>query len=43
LKQNGLLAIPINNRQIRLVTHYWINDNDIANSIGIFEKVFKSF
>jgi len=43
LKQNGLLAIPINNRQIRLVTRYWINDNDIANSIGIFEKVFKSF
>ena len=41
LKQDGLLAISINDRQIRLVTHYWINDDDIDHSIEIFRKAFK--
>ncbi len=40
LKQHGLLCNAHGPRLIRLVTHYWIQDTDIEDTVQIFKKVF---
>ena len=38
LKSDGILASAVKSRQIRMVTHYWIKDNDIERTIQAFHK-----
>ncbi len=35
----GVRVYPIKNERIRLVTHYWIGDDDVARTIEAFEQI----
>ena len=39
LQQHGLLSNAVGPRLIRLVTHYWIQDSDIEDTVQIFKEV----
>jgi threonine aldolase len=41
LKAEGLLCMPYGGKRIRLVTHYWINDEDIDRAVDIFHRVLR--
>jgi threonine aldolase len=42
LKDMGILVGLIGDRRFRLVTHYWIGDQDIAKTINSFATALKS-
>jgi threonine aldolase len=41
LKTEGLLCMPYGGKRFRLVTHYWITDDDIEHAISIFQRVLR--
>jgi threonine aldolase len=41
LKEHGVLVGTPGERRFRLVTHYWIDDEGIAKTVDLFEKVLK--
>jgi len=42
LKLYHLIVLPFGERQMRLVIHYWISDEDVTNAISIFNQVMAS-
>jgi threonine aldolase len=42
LESSGLLVGTVGEREFRLVTHYWIDDRAVENSIRIFKEVLSS-
>lgn len=38
MKEDGVLVDPENARRFRLVTHYWIDDSGVENTISAFQK-----
>lgn len=41
LKDEGILIGKVDNRQFRLVTHYWISDEDISKVVCAFQEIIK--
>jgi threonine aldolase len=41
LRSHGILASAVKSRQIRMVTHYWIKDNDIERTIQAFHNTLE--
>jgi len=39
LKENGILALPMNEKTVRMVTHRGIETEHIEKSIGVFENI----
>jgi len=39
LKQHGVLVGVVGKKQFRMVTHYWIDDLAIENTLGAFRKI----
>ena len=39
MKDRGVLVDPENARRFRLVTHYWIDDGAVEETISAFQKV----
>jgi threonine aldolase len=39
LKQRGILTSLSGPNEFRLVTHYWINDEDVEKTIGVFGEI----
>ena len=39
LKDNGILVDPESSRRFRLVTHYWIDDRAVEETVAAFQKV----
>jgi threonine aldolase len=42
MKSKGVLIGGVNSHTVRLVTHYWIDDEDIEQAINAFQDVFST-
>ncbi len=41
MQAQGVQIGAINERRFRLVTHYWINDDDVENTVEVFQELLR--